>query len=370
MSKQRIYSIPKLEVVVYCPMYEIKKLVTEKCFGKYTTNEFNANFENMKDFKVYVDETDYAVTSAMRNVTILIKNIAFQNKVNHDAAVERINSVLALIKEVDAVYQPKTNDEVVEGLYIDVLRDVYEKKIEREEEADAIRLKQEAKNTAKAKVKNKWFRLGQEYVLKKTDIYGHIVGEEAYRCVKFIYTVGKNPVNCVVMKKLDGLMDTDVRALSKSDCQIFHIKYEPGLYMFPMSQRFYKREIMSLEEFTASRPKPVQKKIEKVAVLNEKKNAYEVKTVEKKKFDPKDTHDVPPKVIKEGSLKSKRLLADPIEEDEELKALKMQRDVLRKMQLTCHASLFSQLQFQIDDIEMKIDERIYELKDKHSPWRV
>ena len=42
---------------------------------------------------------------------------------------------------------------------------------------------------------------------------------------------------------------------------MFHIKYEPGLYMFPMSQGFHKKNVMSLEEFTASRETAVPKKL-------------------------------------------------------------------------------------------------------------
>ena len=245
-QKQRILSIPQLDITVYCPI-EYNKGIVGKDLLIMATKKFNEELDVIKDVKVYGNSYDYALFSPLRNVTIVVKNIAFQNKVSHDEATQRMFSIIDLINETDKYYKPNSQDEVDNGIYMDILRQVYEKRIRKEDEENAIRDKQAAKNSAKKRIKRKWFKIGEEYVLRKTDSEGNVVLEEDYKCVKFIYTVGKNTVNCVVMKRLAGVIGGDARPLNVNDCRMFHIKYEPGLYMFPMSQGFYKKNVVSLE---------------------------------------------------------------------------------------------------------------------------
>ena len=266
-QKQRILSIPQLDITVYCPI-EYNKGIVGKDLLIMATKKFNDELDLIRDVKVYDNSYDYALLSPLRNVTIVVKNIDFQNKINHDEAMQRILSIIDLIKETDKYYKPNSQDEVDNGIYMDILRQVYEKRMRKEDEENAIRDKQAAKNSAKKRIKRKWFKIGEEYVLRKTDSEGNVVLEEDYKCVKFIYTVGKNTVNCVVMKRLAGVIGSDARPLNVNDCRMFHIKYEPGLYMFPMSQGFYKKNVMSLEEFTASRETVVPKKL-KIAMKEE-----------------------------------------------------------------------------------------------------
>lgn len=249
-QKQRILNIPQFDITVYCPI-EYNKGIVGKDLLNMATKKFNDELDVIKDVKVYGNSYDYALFSPLRNVTIVVKNIAFQNKVSHDEATQRMFSIIDLIKETDKYYKPNSQDEVDDCIYMDILRQVYEKRMRKEDEENAIRDKQAAKNSAKKRIKKKWFKIGEEYVLRKTDSEGNVVLEEDYKCVKFIYTVGKNTVNCVVMKRLAGVIGNDARPLNVNDCRMFHIKYEPGLYMFPMSQGFYKKNVMSLEEFTA-----------------------------------------------------------------------------------------------------------------------
>ena len=290
-QKQRILSIPQFDITVYCPAEYNKGLVVEDLLLIKATKKFNEELDVIKDVKVYGNSYDYAMLSPLRNVTIVVKNIAFQNKVSHDKTTKRISSIIDLIKETDKYYKPNSQDEVDNGIYMDILRQVYEKRMRKEDEENAIRDKQAAKNSAKKRIKRKWFKIGEEYVLRKTDSEGNVVLEEDYKCVKFIYTVGKNTVNCVVMKRLAGVIGGDARPLNVNDCRMFHIKYEPGLYMFPMSQGFYKKNVVSLEEFSASRETAVPKKLK--IVTKEKVVKGE---------DGKEMYSMIPKIVPDGDL--------------------------------------------------------------------
>ena len=297
-QKQRILNIPQFDITVYCP---IKYGGLDDVPLRKETPKFNVKLDVIRDVNVYKNSYDYALLSPLRNVTIVVKNIAFQNKVSHDEATKRMSSIIDLIKETDKYYKPNSQDEVDKCIYMDILRQVYEKRMRKEDEENAIRDKQAAKNSAKKRIKRKWFKIGEEYVLRKTDSEGNVVLEEDYKCVKFIYTVGKNTVNCVVMKRLAGVIGGDARPLNVNDCRMFHIKYEPGLYMFPMSQGFYKKNVMSLEEFTASRETVVPKKLK--IVMNEK--------VVKGK-DAKEMYSMIPEIVPDGDLfdRTVRILND------------------------------------------------------------
>ena len=297
-QKQRILNIPQFDITVYCP---IKYGGLDDVPLRKETPKFNVKLDVIRDVNVYKNSYDYALLSPLRNVTIVVKNIDLQNKVSHDEATKRMSSIIDLIKETDKYYKPNSQDEVDNGIYMDILRQVYEKRMRKEDEENAIRDKQAAKNSAKKRIKRKWFKIGEEYVLRKTDSEGNVVLEEDYKCVKFIYTVGKNTVNCVVMKRLAGVIGGDARPLNVNDCRMFHIKYEPGLYMFPMSQGFYKKNVVSLEEFTASRETVVPKKLK--IVMNEK--------VVKGK-DAKEMYSMIPEIVPDGDLfdKTVRILND------------------------------------------------------------
>ena len=297
-QKQRILNIPQFDITVYCP---IKYGGLDDVPLRKETPKFNVKLDVIRDVNVYKNSYDYALLSPLRNVTIVVKNIDLQNKVSHDEATKRMSSIIDLIKETDKYYKPNSQDEVDKCIYMDILRQVYEKRMRKEDEENAVRDKQAAKNSAKKRIKRKWFKIGEEYVLRKTDSEGNVVLEEDYKCVKFIYTVGKNTVNCVVMKRLAGVIGGDARPLNVNDCRMFHIKYEPGLYMFPMSQGFYKKNVMSLEEFTASRETVVPKKLK--IVMNEK--------VVKGK-DAKEMYSMIPEIVPDGDLfdRTVRILND------------------------------------------------------------
>ena len=199
----------------------------------------NKDVEKMRDFVVYSDTKWTTITSWSRNVSIHIRDYMMLCQVNPEEASARFNYVTDMLKSADAKYEPVSSDEIESTVYYMLLKMYVTKDTRRKSLIESISEKREAKRKAKLDVSDKWFKIGAEYTLKKTGINGDIISQENYRCIKYMYTVGKNPVKCVVMKHLGEKMSGSARCLSATDCRILHIKYEKGLYMFPMSQRFY-----------------------------------------------------------------------------------------------------------------------------------
>lgn len=204
-----------------------------------------------KDLTVKDVGGDKVFSSETRDLTLRVADIERQSKFNLEAAAHRISNIMNILNRADEEYREIAKDHTQDIPYITVLKKIVCDDMRREAEENAIRRKQEAKREAKKRFRNrKWFEIGKEYILKKNDIYGSETEEQRYRCVKFIYTVGTNPLNCVVMKKLSGKLGGEARALSPIDCQIFHIKHEANLYMFPMTQRFYPAPEQKEEDTT------------------------------------------------------------------------------------------------------------------------
>ncbi len=245
MEKQRAFNVELYDMMVYSPIYnpfeKTGPLGFPSTSSRSLSRKFNNSFESFSDFRIFSDDTHYYLTSEIRNISILINNIAFQYKVDSDEANTRILNIIDLLKSCDALYKPTSQKDVDECQYLDILKVVFDKINRKKNEEKNIKEKSLAKQAAKKNVKQKWFEIGEEYILKNQD---KIAEDEVYKCVKFIYTIGKNPVNCVVMQKLGNNLKGDVRHLSVNDCRMFHIKYSPGLYMFPMTQRFYKKKVL------------------------------------------------------------------------------------------------------------------------------
>ena len=97
---------------------------------------------------------------------------------------------------------------------------------------NAYQAKYIAKHKAKNKIKTK-FKIGRYYYqrIKPKDGSQNIVIK--YQCVKTIYSIKDIETNIVIMRQLtpyDGRKFT----LDRQECQKFHIKYEPGLEVWPM----------------------------------------------------------------------------------------------------------------------------------------
>lgn len=97
---------------------------------------------------------------------------------------------------------------------------------------NAYQAKYIAKHKAKNRIKTK-FKIGRYYYqrIKPKDGSQNIVIK--YQCVKTIYSIKDIETNIVIMRQItpyDGRKFT----LDRQECQKFHIKYEPGLEVWPM----------------------------------------------------------------------------------------------------------------------------------------
>ena len=101
-------------------------------------------------------------------------------------------------------------------------------------------LKNRTKHLAKRKIpKKKRFTVGKKYLhrIKNGDKTKEIT--PVYECKKVIYSLNDNIINIVIMKKISGEFNSS-NFLSKSDCKMFHIKYEPGLEVWKMCDSKFK----------------------------------------------------------------------------------------------------------------------------------
>lgn len=97
---------------------------------------------------------------------------------------------------------------------------------------NAYQLKYWAKHRAKKKIKTK-FKIGRYYFqrIKPKDGSPNVVIK--YQCVKPIYSIKDIETNIVIMRQIspyDGRKFT----LDRQECAKFHIKFEPGLEVWPM----------------------------------------------------------------------------------------------------------------------------------------
>jgi hypothetical protein len=107
---------------------------------------------------------------------------------------------------------------------------------------NAYQAKYIAKHKAKNRIKTK-FKIGRYYYqrIKPKDGSPNIVIK--YQCVKTIYSIKDIEVNIVIMRQLtpyDGRKFT----LDRQECQKFHIKYEPGLEVWPMEINWIPEKII------------------------------------------------------------------------------------------------------------------------------
>ena len=204
---------------------------------RYTTSA-NNHVEKYKDWIVNSNKEDLLVYSKMRGVTFVIADLIFKLKNNPDNANEDWHYMFNLILKADSEYEIENSESVNSEQYIKLIKKYYESDMTEEENKKSIQSKQEAKKAAKQLAKFK-YRIGDKYAIRKKSVSGDEMSAEIYEVKKFIYTIGCNIVNSVVMKQIAG-NTCKRKTLSIFDCQTFHIKYEPGLYIFPMNTSFFK----------------------------------------------------------------------------------------------------------------------------------
>lgn len=104
--------------------------------------------------------------------------------------------------------------------------EVFEECLQKKEEK--LTAKQEAKKQIKTK-----FIIGHIYRLayRANDKY---YKQKTFKLIKFIYTINNNPVNILILKSLDN-EHYHKFSLNKNECLKYHIKYQPGLEVYPMN---------------------------------------------------------------------------------------------------------------------------------------
>ena len=204
---------------------------------RYTASA-NNHVEKYKDWIVNSNKEDLLVYSKMRGVTFVIADLIFKLKNNPDSANEDWHYMFNLILKADAEYEIENSESVNSEQYIKLIKKYYESDMAEEENKKTIQSKQEAKKVAKQLAKFK-YSIGDKYAIRKKTVSGDEMGAEIYEVKKFIYSIGCNIVNSVVMKQIAG-NPCKRKTLSIFDCQTFHIKYEPGLYIFSMNTSFFK----------------------------------------------------------------------------------------------------------------------------------
>ena len=106
-----------------------------------------------------------------------------------------------------------------------------EKTRERREQV-VYRTKYKAKHEAKRKLKKR-FKIGRNYVIRIKSKDGSREVIMGFECKKFIYTMNDTPLNIVIMKQIYG-EEGKKYTLNRHECRKFHVKYEPGLEVWPM----------------------------------------------------------------------------------------------------------------------------------------
>lgn len=92
------------------------------------------------------------------------------------------------------------------------------------------------RHRAKRKIKTK-FKIGRYYFqrIKPKDGSANIVIK--YQCIKTIYSVKDIPMNIVIMKQVSPY-DSKNYTLDRHECEKFHIKFQPGLEVWPMEMNW------------------------------------------------------------------------------------------------------------------------------------
>lgn len=101
---------------------------------------------------------------------------------------------------------------------------------------EKYRIKNLTKNKAKKAIKTK-FKIGRYYFLRFKPRDGSEDVVIKYQCKKTIYSVNDIVMNIVIMKQItpfDGRKFT----LDKHECEKFHIKFETGLEVWPMTMNW------------------------------------------------------------------------------------------------------------------------------------
>lgn len=184
------------------------------------------HFDSIKDLNIKLRNS----TLVKNSPTPLNKLIAMED--NKPTILQKFSSFLGLgrrkkpAQEEDPIQEAQ--DAAMEAIKAITKK---EKTRERREKVN-YRVKYKAKHEAKRKM-NKRFKVGKNYILRIKPKDGSREVIMGFQCKKFIYTMNDMPMNIVIMKQLYG-DEGKKYTLDRHECQKFHVKYEPGLEVWPM----------------------------------------------------------------------------------------------------------------------------------------
>lgn len=205
-------------------------------------SKFYDNIIKYMDFKIGVFDGNLLIGSELRGVNVIIKNFVFLLKEHRYDAVERVCKIASMFAESDKNYDIESEKHVDGTMYINLFKKSYERYTQTILKNASLSNKKEIKALAKKDCKFKYY-IGDSYSLMHIDKKTGKMSESEYEVRKVIYTIGQNIVNIVIMKHISGHA-SNTRCVNMLDCKFFHIKYEPGLFVFPINTRFNKKSVV------------------------------------------------------------------------------------------------------------------------------
>ena len=201
----------------------------------------NGCISKYRDFYIGHFNEHVLLQSELRGICIILKNFLFLLDEMPVEAVARLNKLSSLISDTDNNYVIESRAQADGKMYLKLFKDSYDKLIHEQVTKKALETKREAKNVAKKTCKFKYY-VGDRYSIWNINMRTNEPIESVYEVKKTIYTIGANQVNVVVRKVISGVR-RNTRPVSPLDCNAFHIKYEPDLFIFPMNARLIKKSV-------------------------------------------------------------------------------------------------------------------------------
>lgn len=210
----------------YIDTKTIETKIYDSAVTEYVVNEPNKYFDFLKDFNV-----------KLRNSTLVFNAPFPLSKIksmedNKPTILQKFSSFLGLGRRKKSAQEEDPIQEAQDAA-MEAIKAITKKEKTRERrEKVNYRVKYKAKHEAKRKMKKR-FKVGKNYILRIKPKDGSREVIMGFQCKKFIYTMNDMPMNIVIMKQLYG-DEGKKYTLDRHECQKFHVKYEPGLEVWPM----------------------------------------------------------------------------------------------------------------------------------------
>lgn len=99
------------------------------------------------------------------------------------------------------------------------------------------------------------FNIGGRYILSGKDCDGFDMSEREYEVVADVEDVNDVALDSIVVKQVNGESSSAIFSLTRTDCQLLGISYEPQLQLFPKSLSWEKKDVPQLEEIAKPKNK-------------------------------------------------------------------------------------------------------------------